>query len=588
MRRTGRVILILLILLSCMMAMWIFQAWREERRNGSEEVYHNVYITDASGTSISVIREGEEQFESLTPVSEGAVEGLVADLYLRDKKITKIVKKPEYVTGTIQKIQEGKITLDEYGEVELAEEFALYHIGRDGTVTRGEEDDLTVGQPKVRFTAAGKQICAAVIPEIQVDKIRVLLYDSDFSSYDHKKVVLTADTDYTVRQKGGSETVRKGKTCTLEPDKVSGDIVVRAGDKGKIKVESLKRQSGTPCYRGTLRISKSGNALHIVNELPLEEYLYSVVPSEMPTEYNMEALKAQAVCARSYAVKQMKGKRLASYGAHVDDSVSFQVYNNQSEDSRSIEAVNATKGQVVTYGNKIASTYFYSASCGSRAGTKDVWLAKKDEPYLPSGSLTGDVDLSQEKSFVSFIGKSPKSLDSDSPWYRWRAEVPAEQLTACVEEKLPGRLEANRTQIQVRQSDGSYRSEDGIRVGTVRNIAVAKRGRGGVLTAVEIEGSEHTIRVYTEYNIRTLLGDSAISYVRNDGQTVGGLNLLPSGFFTVKKKGKNFVFTGGGYGHGVGMSQNGANAMAAKGKSCQDILTFYFPGTSVEERGAAG
>lgn len=101
---------------------------------------------------------------------------------------------------------------------------------------------------------------------------------------------------------------------------------------------------------------------------------------------------------------------------------------------------------------------------------------------------------------------------------------------------------------------------------------------------VEIQGSKETVRVYTEYNIRTLfIGENTI-FKRQDKREVKGLSILPSGFFYVKKQGKQFEFHGGGYGHGVGMSQNGANALAGQGKSYAEILTFYFPGTSVISR----
>ncbi len=588
MKRTGRVLFLLFLLAVCMLGLWMFQSWREERQKGQQEVLHNVYITDASGTSVTVVEKESTSLESAAAVSAGAVQGVVADLYLHNNKITRIVKKPEYVTGTIQKISDGKITLDEYGEVELAGDFALYHISQEGNVTRGEKDDLAVGQLEVRFVAAGSQICAAVVPEKKIDNIRVLLYNSDYSSYNHSKVVLSATEGCRVRHNKEVKEYKKGEKITFEPKQITGDFIVETGGKGKIQIESLKRQSGTPAYRGAIRITKEDNAIHLVNELPLEEYLYSVVPSEMPTEYGMEALKAQAVCARSYAVRQMKGKRLAGYGAHVDDGVSFQVYNNQKEDSRSMEAVNATAGQVAVYKEKIAATYFYSASCGSRAGTKDVWFTKKDAAYLPSGEEKENRDLSGEDAFSSFIRSVSSSLDADSSWFRWSASIGAEQLQASIEKNLPGRCAANRTQIQVRQADGSFKSEAISEIGKLKGITVKTRGKGGVVSIVEIEGSEDTIRVFTEYNIRVLFGGKEISYLRNDKKKVNGLSLLPSGFFCVEKKGDNFQFYGGGYGHGVGMSQNGANTMAKQGKSYRDILTFYFPGTTVAGREAVG
>lgn len=588
MKRTGRVLFLLFLLTVCILGLWMFQSWREERQKGQQEVLHNVYITNVSGTSVTVVEKESTSLESAASVSAGAVQGVVADLYLQNNKITRIVKKPEYVTGTIQKISAKKITLDEYGEVDLAGDFALYHISQEGEVTRGEKDDLAVGQPEVRFVAAGNQICAAVVPEKKIENIRVLLHNSDYSSYNHSKVVFSATEGCQIRHNKEVKKYKKGEKITLDAKQITGDVVVETGGKGKIQIESLKRQSGTPAYRGMLRITKEGNAIHLINELPLEEYLYSVVPSEMPTEYGMEALKAQAVCARSYAVRQMKGKRLAGYGAHVDDGVSFQVYNNQREDSRSIEAVNATAGQVAAYKGKIAATYFYSASCGSRAGTKDVWFTKKDAAYLPSGEEKENRDLSGEEAFSSFIRSASSSLDSDSSWFRWSTQVKAGQLQASIEKNLPGRCAANRTQIQVRQEDGSFKSEEISKIGKLKGITVKTRGKGGVVSMIEIEGSEAAIRVFTEYNIRVLFGGKEISYLRNDKKKVNGLSLLPSGFFCVEKKGDSFQFYGGGYGHGVGMSQNGANTLARQGKGYRDILTFYFPGTNVADREAVG
>ena len=262
MKRTGRVILLFVILLSCMLGLWIFQAWQEERQRERQEVLHNVYITDASGTAVTLAGEEDAGLESLAAVSGEAVKGIVADLYLQDKKIVKIVRKPEYVTGTIQKISDKSITLDEYGEVGLARDFRLYHISKAGKVTRGKSSDLAVGQPEVRFVAAGSQICAAVVPEKKIDKTRVLLQDNGFSSYEHKTVVLTATAGCTVRNGGKERTYKKGEKITFEPEQVNSDCVVDTGGKGKIRFENLKRQCGTPEYRGTFHITIKGVSLH--------------------------------------------------------------------------------------------------------------------------------------------------------------------------------------------------------------------------------------------------------------------------------------------------------------------------------------
>ena len=105
---------------------------------------------------------------------------------------------------------------------------------------------------------------------------------------------------------------------------------------------------------------------------------------------------------------------------------------------------------------------------------------------------------------------------------------------------------------------------------------------------IEIQGSEATIQVYTEYNVRALLIGDNTKFKRQDKKEVSGLGILPSGFFYLEKKGDSYVFHGGGYGHGVGMSQNGADTMAKQNRTYVDILTFYFPGTTVQSQEVPG
>jgi stage II sporulation protein D len=125
-------------------------------------------------------------------------------------------------------------------------------------------------------------------------------------------------------------------------------------------------------------------------------------------------------------------------------------------------------------------------------------------------------------------------------------------------------------------------------VGKIENILVKKRGKSGIISMIEIQGTEAVVQVYTEYNVRALLIGENTKFTRQDKKVVSGLNILPSGFFYLEKKGDSFVFRGGGYGHGVGMSQNGANIMAKQNKTYADILTFYFPGTAVQSQAALG
>ena len=143
--------------------------------------------------------------------------------------------------------------------------------------------------------------------------------------------------------------------------------------KSKIILKSVNRNQGIPAYRGTLELVNTEKGIVVVNELSLEEYLYSVVPSEMPASYPEEALCAQAICARTYAYAHMQNAAFPEFGAHVDDSTSYQVYNNILEQERTTTAVKDTYGKLLFTGQgELAGTYYYSTSCGIGSDA-NVW-----------------------------------------------------------------------------------------------------------------------------------------------------------------------------------------------------------------------
>ena len=120
-----------------------------------------------------------------------------------------------------------------------------------------------------------------------------------------------------------------------------------------------------------MEVKAEEGGLVLINELYLEDYLKKVVPSEMPASYEKEALKAQAV--RPYlCLSPIQGNAYGQYGAHVDDSTSFQVYNNINTSERTDQAVNETYGQMLFYNNKPIEAFYYSTSCGHGADGS-VW-----------------------------------------------------------------------------------------------------------------------------------------------------------------------------------------------------------------------
>lgn len=380
-------------------------------------------------------------------------------------------------------------------------------------------------------------------------KIRVLLKNNGYKQIVHESVQLQAQSGLCFTYGGLTYESKPGESVTVNPDDErfrTGSIRVKCiNEMEKFTVLSLKRGYGTPSYRGMLELFSTAEGIVMVNELPLEAYLYAVVPSEMPASYELEALKAQAVCARSYAYNQCREFSYPEYGAHVDDSTSFQVYGNSMEKESARRAVDETCGEKIWYRDKVATAYYYSTSCGKSASIT-AWGGEmtEDKAYLKSVSLCDEAGVDYEKELA---------------WYRWSVEMPADTL-------------CNQIELYTKKE-----------LGTLQSVTVTKQGDGGIAQEVKAVGSKGTAVVKTENKIRRALGGTGCVIRKNDGSEATCGELLPSAFITVNKKGSNYIIEGGGYGHGIGMSQNGANEMAKRGKDYKEILTTFYTGVLIEK-----
>ncbi|HHW35838.1 MAG TPA: stage II sporulation protein D [Bacillales bacterium] len=258
-----------------------------------------------------------------------------------------------------------------------------------------------------------------------------------------------------------------------------------------------------------------------IDNIPLEEYVKGVVASEMPAEFEMEALKAQALTARTYIVKQLLGSEpiSAPEGAVVTDTVMHQVYKGPEElretwgaanydwkMDRITMAIEATKGQIITYNNEPITASFFSTSNGFTENSEDYW--KNSFPYLRS------VESPWDKA-------SPKFKD------------------------------------QVVLSIADFEKKLNVKVESDIIGEITSRTKGNRVAQVKINDKSFDGR-----EVREKLG-------------------LRSSDFTWEKQGTNVVITTKGYGHGVGMSQYGANGMATEGKTFKDIITHYYQGAAI-------
>lgn len=495
-------------------------------------------------------------------------------------------------------------------------------------------------------TVSGGNALAQKAPVVYTgeETIRVLIQNSDYQGIYHKEVKLSCDTEWELHYGLDGELTEKhagGEELLLDENSAwftecARIVLSPAEDGGKISLLSVNRSQGTPAYRGSMEIRKTGQGFVVINELPVEEYLYGVVPSEMPVSYPMEALKAQAICARTYVYAHLESPGYGEYGAHVDDSTGYQVYNNTAEKEEAIQAVQETKGEVVRLNGELVDTYYYSTSCGFGADER-VWNPgeEKKVSYLTAVSISETAmqqdqnsaeipgteyftaqDMCRGDYFHEFLQNPPETdFERQEPWYRW--SITMESLdTESLRKVLKERQEAEPDRILVEKNGdktepvgsnagnaGSNAGNAGGNVGNVgsnaeaagewedigriTDIRIGKRGDGGIAESLVIKGEKKTVTVLSQYNIRAVLCAGGVTAVRQDGSKVELKMLLPSAFFEIEsvKEGENMIgykLYGGGYGHGAGMSQNAARHMAEKGYTTADILLFFYRDCKIE------
>lgn len=566
-------------------------------------VVHNVWIKQGRGINIEAYINGiHKEFKAEFNLSQ-EIEKVVGDISIENEKVVGISVKPDTISGKVLQSGEDFIEVEGYGKVFLDENYKIYKVYGDLSMER--TNSILVGYTTTDFVVSNGKISAALIREsIKAENIRVLLHNTGYKDIYHSSVEFSATSDFLVKIDENESLYKADEIISLTPGDTllsEGRLVIEpVSDEGRIKLLSIERSTGNPRYRGRIEITQEDKGLLLVNELPLEEYLYAVIPSEMPTYYGIEPLKVQAVCARSYAYRHLMANSLSRYGAHVDDSVSYQVYNNINENEDSILAVKDTYGKVVEYDGDVITAYYFSTSCGHTTGVEYVWSNGSAIPYLRGGllALKDDKespynDLTKEENFRSFIlDEEYNTYDSEFNWYRWNVTIDKDDLKNNIDERLEKRYKANPDLITTLVSKGDsgmeavYESLPVSSVGDIVDIFVGTRGTGGIIYELIIQGTEKTIKVQTEYNIRALLSPRKDTVYRQDGTGVDDLNLLPSAFFFIDKNEEGGSLTsisiyGGGYGHGVGMSQNGVKSLSDAGKKYEEIIKCFYKGTDI-------
>ena len=467
--------------------------------------------------------------------------------------------------------------------------------------------DLCYGLKVSYIAHEGKVTRLKVISESNLNEIRVVLH-SENQTYLHNEVKLSSEQAYDKMVNGKATTFEAGEEwCATQYDWKEGERIrfVPRAEESKMKLLSLTRNEAIPSYYGTIEVIKYGNGYVIINEVDIEDYVAGVLPSEMPTSYGKEALKAQAIAIRTYGLAAKKSASFLAYSAHVDDTTATQVYNRVRADEKAQNAVEETRGLVLKSEGKLIQNKFFATSCGYTANSGEVWASDhfpgKSLDYLVSRrQYTGDQLESpkSEEAFKKFIKLTPEDIDAfdeDSPWFRWQVELNKEALEKLLVPSMQELVDEKNTKVHCKVNKELISNHQSIeQMGEIKEMKVLERGEGGNVMRLEITFDKGSITVQTEYLIRKLFSSNenqGLMVTRSDGSKVYEMNLLPSAFFTIEQekdqggKIKRITLIGGGNGHGVGLSQDGAKGMAQRGYRYDEILEHYYKDCEIVSEG---
>lgn len=558
--------------------------------------FNNAYIKSNGDGSVEVFFEsGERTFKYSDDIDIP-----IADVKISNGEIVEVSTAESGFRDIVKLIDNEKLSSEKYGDLNLSGEFRVYDVNDGKAVSKGKAA-LICGSDIGKIYTKGGVACGAVIDsKAEPKNLRVVIGTTDFSGYVHQEVGLRGDKGLAV--KWGAEAIEINELNFPEDDsKYFGEtnrIYVEPIKGGTTEITTIERnwQGAAPKYDGVIEIEKNKNGYVIVNEIDMETYLTAVVPSEMPTSYGLEAAKVQAICARSYAYNQFFGNKYHQYGANIDDSVMSQVYNNIPPNDISKKAVKLTEGMYLGHNGEIISANFFSTSCGAFANSGDVWskgnmFPAESKEYLKAHSVNNK-DLSNEESMREFLSSDEAGYDSWNEWSRWSVTMSQTDLSFAIETNLGKAYAASPHLVKTLQEDWEFKSRPIEPLGRIRDIKVLKRGEGGNIMGLKIEGEKNTVLLRTEYIIRTVIRpegswDSHVATVLKNGREVSNYSLMPSAYFVMNTEKdeegfiKSITFLGGGNGHGVGMSQNGVKQMVDEGKDYTEILDYYYEGTEI-------
>jgi SpoIID/LytB domain protein len=347
-------------------------------------------------------------------------------------------------------------------------------------------------------------------------------------------------------------------TWEVNGNRYSQNYVEIRSDKNLIRVNDDKKPEQGHLYSGRMQLQPNAYGSYtLVNEVPLETYLRGVVPYEIGAASPSAALEAQAIIARTYALQNLHRFAIDNYQLCADTHCQVY-YGLDGATANTDRAIAATRGMVVTHENQLVDALYSSTTGGVTAYFSDVWHGE-DRAYLQPVVDTAsnqiwnlsEQNLADEENFRQFIHTRQGFNESDKKLFRWRRESSLEDITKGLQKFL-------------KTKNSPY-----AKFKTIQEMNIVERSRSGRILQLDVT---------TDIGTFTLHKDEIRSAFFAPISTLFYLEPLNKG-----KPGLwGYAFVGGGFGHGVGLSQTGAQRLAKLGWSSHKILQFYYPGTQIQ------
>ena len=420
------------------------------------------------------------------------------------------------------------------------------------------------------------------------DVVRVGISSNGFTTWVYKNIsifgtaeILICDGDMVVANFPANTnlkfTLNNDGTITVTQD--DGTIITQISNtvrilcpNGLLGVKDLKRAGTQALYHGAFELAKTNNGyFNLVNLIEVEDYLKGVVPNEMPVHFGLEALKAQSVSARNYVLSP---HTKSSPNYDVVDSVASQVYfGANTEKPLSNRAVEETEGIVALYDWELILAQYSSTAGGYTESYSNAFsdpsskeFPSKEKPYLKAKpDILSQTPLNTEEAAAAYYKSRPDAYDIRSSYFRWTREWTADELKNALQSTLAAQSATGFVKPAFKKGDT---------LDDLIELKVVRRGDSGKIIEMEVVTKSQTYKVFKELVVRRL--------ITKDGKALPSANVV---FDNEKDENGNLVAVkayGGGFGHGVGMSQYGAGFMATELKLPFDkILKHYYTGISL-------